>query len=123
MSLNTNPTGSPFDKTILMMKIETLEQEVFMYRASLKESAEALKQLASLMGIYSSALQESMSLNDQDWANFVECLKRYSITFDHDFGSSLRLALHDFIRIKLGSAHVEIINQGLSGDGSASQVP
>ena len=128
--VNTNPTGneeSPFSKTLMMMQIEKLEQEVRFYQDSLKQATTSLRMISELMGSYSEANMKAYSFDDNDWEIFVSLLDRYGTNPEWkaflEAECVLRLTIQDFMRYKLGTAYADVNRAGLSVDGTADKVP
>jgi hypothetical protein len=127
---NTNQTGneeSPFSKTVMMMQIEKLEQEVLFYQDALKQATTSLQMISEIMGSYSEANQKASSFTDDDWNIFISMLDRYGTNPEWkaflEAECVLRLIIQDFMRYKLGTAYAEVNRSGLSTDGIAEKVP
>lgn len=114
MSQDISPIGDQFgkmfDRTVMMMKIDKLEQEVALYQDALKDSASSVASLSSIMGRYSETFSTASILDDKSWDIFLETVKKY----DNDLlelslirFSDLRAALQEFLRFKLGFAYAE----------------
>jgi len=125
---NTNQTGnneSPFSKTVMMMQIEKLEEEVRFYQDAVKQGNESIRMISEIMGMYSEANKKAYLMTDGDFKYFMSVMNRYCPDLDlkDEYENGARHALYDFLRYKLGTAYAEVNRAGLSTDGIASQVP
>src|SRR5687768_960245 len=102
----TGNGGGLLDKTMLMLRIETLEAELVQAKEMHEMSSQTIKEMAEQLGRHAGVFQQATSLSEMDVQVFHDILSR----LDPSLGEvpvAYTQALREFFVFKLGTAYAQ----------------